>query len=365
MAKMTRRRMLTAAAGGVAAGAIAAPALAQSMPRVKWRLASSFLRTLDVHYGAAEALARYVAEATDNRFEIQTFPAEQIAPMRMVLDAVQNGTVECGQSPVNFYRAKDPALAFAAGVPFGLNTRMHYAWWHFGGGAEIVNGALAKLNAFALPMGNSGTQMGGFFRRELVTMDDLKGLKFRLAGFGADVLARHGVLPQLIPTAEVYSSLASGKVDGTEFVGPYDDEKLGFHKIAKYYYYPGWWEGGVMYHLMVNLEHWNRLPKSYQAILKDAGEASNSWMLGRYDALNAPALRRLVADGAVPKAFPRPMMEAFYRTAHDIYRETAAKSPSFKQALDSYMGFRDEQLPWWQISELSYNEFLVHMRTQR
>lgn len=365
MKTIKRRRGLAAAAGGMVAGAVAAPAVAQSLPEVKWRLASSFGRGLDTIFGTSETLARYVADATDNRFQIQAFAADQIAPARMVLDAVQSGAVDCGQSPVNFYRGKEPALAFAAGVPFGLNARMQHAWWHFGGGVEIITAALAKFNIVGFPMGNSGTQMGGFFRKELNAMADLKGLRFRLAGFGADVLARFGALPQQIAAADVYPALEKGTIDGTEFVGPYDDEKLGFHKIAKYYYYPSWWEGSVMYHLVVNLDQWNKLPKAYQHILKNACEAANNWMLARYDAVNAPALHRMVADGAVLKPFQQAMMEAFYKAAHDIYDETAANSPTFKQALDSYVSFRDMQLPWWQVSDGSYDTFMVHMRAQR
>jgi TRAP-type mannitol/chloroaromatic compound transport system substrate-binding protein len=358
-----RRQVLTAAAGGMAASAIAAPAVAQSMPEVKWRLASSFLRGLDTIFGTAQTLARYIAEATDNRFQIQTFAADEIAP-RLVLDAVQSGSVECAQTPINFYRSKDPTLAFGTGVPFGLNARMQHSWWHFGGGAEIITPALAKFNVIGFPMGNSGTQMGGFFRKELNSPEDLKGLRFRIAGFGAEVLSRFGVVPQQIASGDVYPALKNGTIDATEFVGPYDDEKLGFHKIAKYYYYPSWWEGGAMMHLVVNLEQWNKLPKPYRRILQDGCEAANNWMLARYDSVNAPALRRLVADGAVLKPFPQPMMEAFYNSAHDIYNETAASDPTFKQALHSYTGFRNEQLPWWQVGELSFDSFMARMRAR-
>ncbi|MCC7346110.1 MAG: TRAP transporter substrate-binding protein DctP [Variibacter sp.] len=361
---MKRRQFLTGAGVGLAATTIAAPAIAQSQPEIKWRLTSSFPRVLDTIFGTAQTFAKYMAEATDNRFQIQTFPAGEIVPGLQALDAVQTGSVECAQTPVYFYAGKDPTLGFGTGLPFGLNARLQHSWWHFAGGAEIINPVLAKFNAVGFPFGNSGCQMGGFFRKELNEVDDLKGLKFRIGGLGGQVLAKLGVVPQQIAPGDVYPALEKGTIDAAEFVGPYDDEKLGFHRVAKYYYYPGWWEGGAMMHLVINTEQWNKLSKPYQRVVQDACEAANNWMLAKYDAVNAPALKRLVSQGAVPKAFPLSIMEASYKAAHELYAQIAAGNPTFKTALDSMLAFRGEQLQWWQVGEFSFDAFMIRMRTR-
>jgi TRAP-type mannitol/chloroaromatic compound transport system substrate-binding protein len=359
---LKRRQFLTAASGIAATGVMAAPAVAQSQPEFRWRLTSSFPRVLDTIYGTAQMFAKYVAEATENRFQIETFPAGEIVPGLQALDAVQRGSVECAQTPTYFYHGKEPTLSFGTGVPFGLNARLQHAWWHFGGGAELINPVLAEFNTIGFPVGNSGCQMGGFFRQELKELDDLKGLKFRIGGLGGQVLAKLGVVPQQIAPGDVYPALERGTIDAAEFVGPYDDEKLGLHKVARYYYYPGWWEGGAMMHLVINLDQWRKLPPHYQRIVQDACEAANNWMLAKYDAVNAPALKRLAAQGALLRAFPTPIMEAAYRASQEIYDQIAASNATFKKTLDSYMGFRSEQLQWWQFGEFSFDAFMIRMR---
>jgi TRAP-type mannitol/chloroaromatic compound transport system substrate-binding protein len=352
---MKRRQFLTAAGTALAAGAVASPAVAQSQPEIKWRLTSSFPRVLDNIFGTAQTFAKYVAEATDNRFQIQTFPAGEIVPGLQALDAVSNGAVECCQTPLNF---------FATALPFGPNARLQHAWWHHGGGADIINGVLAGMNAIAFASGNSGTQMGGFFRKEINQADDLRGLKFRIAGLGGQVLARLGVVPQQIAGGDVYSALEKGTIDAAEFVSPYDDEKLGLHKVAKFYYYPGWWEGGAMLHFASNLDQWNKLPAHYQRIWNNACEASNAWMLSRYDVLNGQALRRIVSQGAQLRGFPVPVMEACFGAAQELYGELAASNANFKKALDSMIPFRTEHYQWWQVGEYSYDTFMIRMRSR-
>jgi TRAP-type mannitol/chloroaromatic compound transport system substrate-binding protein len=358
-----RRQFLQrSAAAALVAPAIAAPAIAQSAPEIKWRLTSSFPKNHDTVFGTGQLLCRHVAEATDNRFQIQPFAAGELASGHQALDAVSSGSADCAHTPTYYYISKDPTLGFGTGLPFGLNSRHQQSWWEFAGGAEIVNGVLRKFNAHAIPAGNSGTQMGGWFRKPIATVDDLKGLKFRIGGMGGQVLARLGVVPQQIPPSDVYGALERGTVDAAEFVGPHDDERLGLPKVAKYYYYPGWWEGGAMMHLIVNLERWNALPKPYQAVLSRACEAANSWMLAKYDWMNAAALKRLVANGTVLKPFPPVIMEAAYKAANEHYAELAAKNPSFRKALDSVNAFRAEVLPWWQVSEHAFDSFMISVR---
>ena len=356
------RRHVLAGAGLGATAAVAAPAIAQSAPTVRWRLTSSFPRQLDTIFGAAQQMAAYVSEATEGRFVIQTFPAGEIVGGLQALDAVQNATVECAQTPIYFYVGKEPALALGTGLPFGLNARLQHSWWHFGGGEKIINEVLAKFSTIGIVMGQSGCQMGGFFRKELKEVSDLSGLKFRIGGLGGQVLAKLGVVPQQIAGGDVYPALERGTIDAAEFVGPYDDEKLGFYKVAKYYYAPGWWEGGAMLHLVVNQAKYAELPKHYQTILFTACEAANNWMLAKYDAVNAPALRRMIAAGTELRQFPQPIMEAALKAANELYAELSAKSPDFKKGYDSMAAFRAEQLPWWGVNEYAYDTFMVRTR---
>lgn len=364
---MQRRQFLAkSAVATVATSAamvpLARPAIAQSNPEVKWRLTSSFPKQLDTIFGAAQQFAKFVAEATDNRFQIQTFGAGEIVPGLQALDAVSSGSIECAQTPIYFYIGKEPTLGFGTGLPFGLNQRHQQSWWTFGGGEQIINDVMKKFNAIAIPMGNSGTQMGGWFRKEINSLEDLKGLKFRIGGMGGAVLARLGVVPTQIAAGDIFPALEKGTIDAAEFVGPYDDEKLGLSRIARNYYYPGWWEGSAMLHLTVNLEQWNKLPKAYQAIVMQASDAAQSWMLAKYDNVNAPALKRLVAAGTVVRPFPQPVIEACYKAAQEHFAEIAAQNPAFKKALDSVNAYSAEQLPWWQIAEYSFDGMMLKLR---
>lgn len=362
---MRRRQFLRVGAAAVlAAPTLAAPAVAQSSPEIKWRLTSSFGKTLDIMQGAAQTLCRFVAEATDNRFQIQPFLAGELAPSNQALDAVSGGSVECAFTPTGYYVAKDPVLAFGSGVPFGLNARQQHAWWLFGGGGELINAALKRLNIVGIPAGVSGTQMGAWFRKEITSVDDLKGLRMRITGLGGPVLARVGAVPYQMGHADVYGGLENGTLDAAEFVCPHDDEKLGFVKVARFNYFPCWWEGSGMIHLLVSLDKWNELPKPYQAILARACDASASWMLAKYDAVNPPALRRLVAAGAVLKPFPQPVLEACYKATGEHFSEMAGKSIGFKKALDSMYAFRSDHLAWRQVAEQSFDSFMVSTRSK-
>jgi TRAP-type mannitol/chloroaromatic compound transport system substrate-binding protein len=359
---MKRRKFLQVAGGTVAASALAAPAIAQSAPEIKWRLTSSFPKALDTIYGAAEVMAKTVSDATDGKFQIQVFAAGEIAPGLQALDAVTNGTVEMCHTACYYYVGKDPTFAFATAVPFGLNQRMMDAWCMHGGGTELLNDFFKKYNAVGLMCGNTGAQMGGWFRKEIKTLEDLKGLKMRIGGFAGQVLAKLGVVPQQIAGGEIYQALERGTIDAAEWVGPYDDEKLGFNKVAPFYYYPGWWEGGPMLHAMVNITKWNELPKNYRAILESAAQTANTWMMAKYDAGNPAALRRLIAGGAKLQPFSTTIMEACYKAANEVYAETSAKNPDFKKVLDSYMAFRNDQYLWWQVSEYTFDGFQIRAR---
>jgi TRAP-type mannitol/chloroaromatic compound transport system substrate-binding protein len=361
---MKRRQFIKAAGLGVAASAVAAPAIAQSMPEIKWRMTCSWPKSLDTLFGAAEIMAKAVAEATDNKFQIQVFAGGEIVPALQVVDAVQNGTVECGHSASYYYFGKDPTFAFGTSVAFGPNQRLNQGWFTLGGGKEVLNEFYSKYNCLALLAGNTGCQMGGWYRKEIKTVADLKGLKMRIGGFPGSVLQKLGSVPQQIAGGDIYPALEKGTIDAAEWVGPYDDEKLGFYKVAPHYYYPGWWEGGSMLFTFVNLDKWNALPKAYKAVLEQAGHYANTWCVAKYDELNPAALRRLLANGVKLHGFSPEIMEACFKAAKELHSEIAAKNASFKKVYDSMTTFTNNGYQWFQVAELGYDSFMVrHSRS--
>ncbi|WP_341897384.1 TRAP transporter substrate-binding protein [Ferrovibrio terrae] len=360
---MLRRKFLAGAAvagaGSIgAAASFPSPALAQSQPEIKWRIASSFPKSLDTIYGGAEVIAKRVAELTDNKFQIRVFAAGEIVPGLQVLDAVQAGTVEAGHTVSYYYVGKDPTFAFDACMPFGLNVRQQNSWMRTGGGMELMREFFKDYNIVQFPAGNTGTQMGGWFRKEIKTVEDLKGLKFRIAGIAGQILTKLGVVPQQIAGGDIYPALEKGTIDAAEWVGPYDDEKLGFNKVAKYYYYPGWWEGGPQVSLMINQQQWASLPPAYQAAIETACADSTLTMLAKYDSQNPVALRKLVASGTQLRPFPRPVMEACFDAANQVYAEVAAANPKFKKVYEPWLKYRDEQLLWFRVAEGTFDNFM-------
>ncbi|MGC2779086.1 MAG: TRAP transporter substrate-binding protein [Bradyrhizobium sp.] len=345
--------------GAAGAAAIAAPAIAQSMPELKWRMPTSWPKSLDTLYGGAEIMAKVVAEATDNKFQIQPFAAGEIVPGLQVLDAVQNGTVEIGHTASYYYFGKDPTFTFGSSVPFGPNMRINQAWYMLGGGREILNEFYKKYNVVSLLAGNTGCQMGGWFRKELTSVNDLKGLKFRIGGFAGRVLQKLGAVPQQIAGGDIYPALEKGTIDAAEWVGPYDDEKLGFVKVAPHYYYPGWWEGGPILLSFVNADRWNALPKHYQSILEHAGHYANNWMMAKYDQANPPALRRLLAAGAKLHAFSPEIMQACLKAARELHNEVSATNPDFKKTYESLTAFAANGYSWFQVAEIGYDAFMA------
>jgi TRAP-type mannitol/chloroaromatic compound transport system substrate-binding protein len=357
---MKRRNFLSAVAGA-AAGAIAAPAVAQTRS-IRWRLTSSFPKSLDVLFGGAQVFAQAVAEATDNNFQIDVLAPGEVAPALQALDAVSNASVDMCQTAAYYYANKDPVFVLACAMPFGLNTRMQNAWLLQHGGNELLNDFFVKYNVTALPAGNTGCQMGGWFRKEIAQPADLNGLKFRIGGFAAAALQKLGVVPQQVAGGDIYSALEKGNIDGAEWVGPYDDEKLRFQAVAPYYYYPAWWEGGTVVHHFINLDRWNELPKSHQRIVRSACDTANLWMTSRYDELNPAALKRLIAAGAMLRPFPQPVLEACLKAANELYAETAANNGDFKKIYENLFAYRSDQYLWWQVAEYNYDTFMIRSR---
>ena len=361
------RRKFIASAGTAAAAvpALAAPAIAQSAPELKWRLTSSFPKSLDTIYGAAEVFANNVAQATDGKFQIQVFPAGEIVPGLQAADKVTDGTLEMAHTASYYFWGKDPTFAFGTAVPFGINSRQQNAWMYEGGGIDLMNEFYASYNIYALPGGNTGAQMGGWFRKEIKTVADLKGVKMRIGGFGGKVISKLGVVPQQIAGGDIYPALEKGTIDAAEWVGPYDDQKLGFNKVAPFYYYPGWWEGGAMLHFFINKAKWEGLPKNYQAAIASAAALANVVMQSKYDHQNPAAIKQLVANGAKLRPFSGEILEACFNAAKETYAEISASNAAFKKIHDSVMAYRADAFLWQQVADATFDNFMMAQQRKK
>ena len=360
---LTRRGLIKRAlgAGSIAAAAssmgVAAPALAKGSPEITWRMVSSFPKSLEIIHDVAEIFIKYTAEATDNRFKIEIVPAKIVGAKSDAATAVTKGKVEIAHTSSGFYWEKDPTFALGAGLPFGLNSRAMSAWMLEGGGRELLDSFYARHNLYAIVAGSTGCQMGGWWHKELKSLDQLEGVKLLSSGFAGKIMTRLGIEPQMVANGDIYKAFASGRLDAVEWVGPYDDEKLALYKVTKNYYYPGWWAPGPMLHMFINRAKWETLPKSYQAIMERAGQAANGVMLARYDAKNPAALKRMLRKGVQLRAFPRPIMMAAFEAAEKTYAETASSNAMFKKIFDNWHQFRADQYLWSQVAELGMDAF--------
>jgi TRAP-type mannitol/chloroaromatic compound transport system substrate-binding protein len=354
---MKRRKFLKGSAVGLAATAVAAPAVVAQPAGVRWRIQTSWPKSLDAMHGAVDVMAKRIAELTDGKFEIRVFAGGEVVPALQVYDAVSAGTIEGGHTLTSFYIGKRPALAFDAGVAFGMNTRQQYAWMYYGGGLQLMREIFKKDNIVQFPCGNVGVQMGGFYRKEIKSVEDLSGLKFRIGGLGGMVLAKLGVVPQQIATSDIYASLEKGTIDAAEWIGPYDDEKLGLYKVAKYYYYPGWWEGSAMVTMLVNANAWEALPPAYKAAFEVASNEQSLLMQANYDQKNPDALKRLVSQGVQLRQFPKPVMDACYKAAFETFDELAAKDADFKRVYAAWLKFIEDSNLWFRVAEYNLDSY--------
>src|ERR1044072_2720406 len=359
---ITRRQFPPAAALATLA---ASPAFAQQTNEiVKWRFTTSFPKSLDTLFGAAQTVSRIVGELTDGKFQLQPFAAGEIVPALQVLDAVSNGTVECGHTYTGYYIGKNPSFIFDGSLPFGFTPRQHNAWMMFGDGRKLMDEVYDSFNVVAFPAGQTGGQMFGWFRKEIKNPKDFEGPKMRTAGLGGKVMQKLGAVPQQIAGGEIYPAMERGTIDACEWVGPYDDEKLGFNKVAKYYYYPGWWEGCSGGSLYINNDAWAKLPKAYQGMVETAAGLVTSWMVPKYDAGNPAALRRLVAAGTELRPFPRSVLEPCFNESYKYYDELAAKDAKFKKIYDSLKAFRSDENLWCRVAENTFNNLNFSMSAQ-
>ncbi len=359
------RRAFIKSAAAVSAGTLAstlAPNAFADGPLVKWHLASSFPKTLDTLYGAATVLSDRLNQISGGKFQVRVHAAGELVPGLQVLDAVQGGTVECGHSASYYYVGKNMAFAFDTALPFGLTARQQNAWMYAGGGLALMREFFKQYNIVQFPGGNTGVQMGGWFRKEVKSLADLRGLKMRIPGIGGQIMAKLGVVPQTLSGSDIYPSLERGAIDAAEWVGPYDDEKLGFQKIAKFYYYPGWWEGGAQLSFYVNAKKWASLPAVYKAAFEAASAEANVKMLAEYDFKNPQSLMRLVKQGAQLRAFPKDVMDAGMKAAFALYDDEAKKNPAFARIYGEWKRFREMEIQWFKVAEASYANFMYYAK---
>jgi len=359
-----RRSFLKKAGAGLAAGVGLATGVSGLTPAIhaqetlRWRLASSFPKSLDALMGPAEIFAKLMGAMSGGKFTITVHPAGELIPAFGVLDGVQNGTVECCHTAPYYFFGKDDTFAIGTAIPFGLNSRQMTAWMFEGNGLKLMREFLREYNIINFPLGNTNAQMGGWYRKEIKSMADMKGLKMRTAGIAGKVQERLGVVTQSIPAGEIYQALEKGTIDAVEFVGPYDDYKLGFYKVAPNYYYPGWWEGSAQTDLYINIKSYEALSAEYKAMIEAAAGYAHIMMQTTYDAKNPIALKQLVAAGAKLHRFPKDVMDAAFKEANALYAELSAKNPRWKKIYEDYIKFRADQIMWFRFAETGFDDFM-------
>ncbi len=355
---MERRQFIKhAGIAGILAAGVAPAAHAQGAT-VRWRLASSFPKALDTIFGAADIFAKKVGEMSGGKFTISVHAGGELMPAFGVVDGVQQGTVECAHTAPYYFHGKDETFAMGTAIPFGLNSRQLTAWMYDGNGISLFREFYKQYNIVNFPMGNTGAQMGGWYRKEIKSIADMKGLKFRVGGFAGRVIERMGGVPQSIPGGEIYAALEKGTIDAVEWVGPYDDQKLGFFKVAPHYYYPGWWEGGAQLDLYVNSKAWDALSADYKAMVETAASHAHVTMQAMYDARNPKALKELVAGGTKLHRFPKDVLDTAFKEAQALYSELSAKNPNWKKVYEDYAKFRADQNLWFRFAEAGFDDFM-------
>jgi TRAP-type mannitol/chloroaromatic compound transport system substrate-binding protein len=354
---MDRRQLIkNAGIAGVLAAGVAPAVHAQAA--IRWRLASSFPKSLDTIFGAAEVFAAKVKVMSGGKFEISVHAAGELMPAFGVVDGVQQGSVEAAHTAPYYFFGKDECFALGCAIPFGLNSRQMTAWMYDGNGLKLMREFYAKYNIVNFPGGNTGAQMGGWFRKEIKSLKDIKGMKMRIGGFGGKVLERIGGVPQNIPGGDIYPALEKGTIDAAEWVGPYDDKKLGFNKVAPFYYYPGWWEGGPQLDFFINNKAFEALSAENKAIVECAAAYAHTFMQAKYDVLNPGALRELVGLKTKLRAYPTDVMNAAFKEAMALYDELSAKNESWKKIYADFSKFRADQNLWFRFTEATFDKFM-------
>ena len=323
----------------------------------KWRLVTSWPKNYPGLGMAPEKIANLVEEMSNGQMQITVYGAGEQVPAFGVFDAVSSGSHQMGHSGGYFWKGKVPAAQFFTSVPFGLTADEINAWVNRGGGLELWREIYEPFNIYPIPAGNTGTQMFGWFNKEINSLEDIKGLKMRIPGIGGEVLKEAGGIPITLPGGELFTALQTGVIDATEWVGPYNDLTFGFHQAAKYYYYPGWHEPGPMLELLINMDAWNSLPKHLQVIIETATKAVNQDTLDEYLARNNQALTELVeVHGVELRKLPDDVIEEFRAISNEILSDLAEEDEVIGKVYDSYIEFKNNVTEYHKISEDSFIE---------
>lgn len=366
---MKRRNFLDkVAVGGVSAATLTACQQAASQPAdessslsdqpfIQWRMVASWPKDLDMIYGQAAKLCQRISEMTNGRFTITPYEAGELVGGLEILDAVQTGKAECGHTCSYYFVDQSPALAFATSVPFGLTSRQQFAWLYGGGGLEAMQEIYKGLGIMYFPASTVGANMGGWFRKRIDSLADLKGVNMRIAGLGAQVLSRLGVEAKVLSSDKIFEAMESGEIDAAEWTVPYDEEKLGLNRVAPYYYYPSWTEPGVIIDAVISLEAWNELPTYYQTVFKTAASEISLTSMSEYIALNSDSIDRITRSGTTVLETKKEIMDAAYKETFALYAELSKKDSTFKAVYEQWSEFREKVYRWDLINETSYANY--------
>ena len=364
-----RRKFVQKAASAVVAGTIGIGCTSSKEEEAKsvninfnkttrWKMTTTWPPNFPVVGEGCQMMAEWVKKMSGGRMEIVVYGGGELIPALEGFDAVSNGAVEMNHGAAYYWAGKLPAAQFFAAVPFGMNAQQMGSWILSGGGQTLWEELYTPYNLQPILCGNTGVQMGGWFNKEINSLEDLKGLKMRIPGLGGKVLAKSGGTPILVPGGEIYTNLERGVIDATEWIGPYHDYKMGFHKVAQYYYYPGWHEPGPVLEMMVNKSKYEALSEDLREILKTACLRLNSWMMAEFDAKNGEYLTKILEESDVQiKPYPKAVLEALKVNTEEVLADLTAKDGSSKKVYEAFVAFKKRVSVWTDVSEkIFYNE---------
>lgn len=333
----------------------AMPAAAEKPEVIEWKMVTTWPKNFPGLGTGANYLAELIGQMSGGRIHVKVYGAKELVGALEIFDAVSRGTAEMGHGASYYWKGKSRAAQFFAAVPFGLTAQEMNSWLYHGGGMELWEEVYAEFGLIPGAAGNTGVQMGGWFNREINSVEDLKGLKMRIPGLGGEVLKRAGGTPVLLPGGEIFPSLQSGAIDATEWVGPYNDLAFGLHKAAKYYYYPGWHEPGTTLECFMNKEAFEKLPEDLQIIVRNALRVANQDMLADFTAKNNRALEQLVSEHGVElRPFPDDVLKQIKALSDEVVSEEASQDPMSQKVFESFVKFREQAIKWHAVSEQAY-----------
>ena len=353
---MKRRNFLKSIGGSLTLSSLlitSSNAVAQKN-EYKWKMVTSWPKNFPGLGVGAENLANLINKLSNNRIKVKVYGANELIPPLEVFDFVSSGGAELGHSGAYYWKGKSAACSFFSSVPFGMNSQEMNAWLYYGGGLQLWEKLYKEFNLIPRPAGNTGVQMGGWFNKEIKSVNDLKGLKMRIPGLGGEVLSRAGGVPVTLAGSEIFTALQTGVIDATEWVGPYNDRAFGLHKAAKYYYYPGWHEPGPSIECIINKNAYDSLPEDLRLIIDISCKAINIDMLSDYTAKNNLALQFLKSKDIKILKFPDEVLIKLKGISKEILTEISKTDSITQEVYNSYMKFNENVSPWTDISDKAY-----------